>query len=200
MLKVSRLEKIHLVDQVGNSVVTAWTTDMMPVRRSWLFAAAQQLQVLALEPRLGFQGAHTVSAEVRALVPAPKTELEKLILDGFIYRLCGTVEGRTELPRRGPADIIAAKVKNYLDSNFRNHITYAALSRHFCRNPQYLETRFKTCYRISIRMYLTRLRLETASSQIRAGDKVESAALSVGWTKSTLLRARHRARREVSPV
>lgn len=166
---------------------------MSSLRRNWLFAVAREFQIVALDPRLQANDAPAVVEEILARVPLPGTELERLVLDSLVWRLLRTAERRTQSCQRSLlAEALAVKVKGYLDSNFRARITYADVARRFGRNPQHLETLFKNSFRVSIRHYLTKLRLEAVSTQIRHGEKVESAALSVGWTKSTFFRARHR--------
>ena len=161
---------------------------MKLVRRNWLIAVARQFQVAALDFA-------TVRDPARLMglvgdLPSPQSELERLILDGLLWRCHRaarlSMRPKTTTPVRNHLPI---KVKEYLEDNYSAHVTYAALAHHFGKNPQYIETTFKTTYGISIRNYLTSLRLRAASTHIANGEKVESAALSVGWTKSTYFRA-----------
>jgi AraC-like DNA-binding protein len=166
---------------------------MVPIRRPWLFATARQFQIVALDPRLQPNGAETLIREVLALVPTPGTELEQRVLDGLIWRLHGTAERRRPPCHRAlSVDSLELKVKEYLDANYRKRVTYTDVAKRFGRNPQYIQTQFKACFHLSIRNYLTALRIDAVSAQIRDGEKVESAALSVGWTKRTFFRARQR--------
>jgi AraC-like DNA-binding protein len=172
--------------QIGNNFMTR-------IRREWLFIAARQFQVAAIDPRLETEKVDAVMAEVLAVVPNPITRLEQLILEGFSAQLRRSGTRFAAQSRSGLVSSAAArKIKEFLDINYQSHITYADLSRHFSRNSHHLEKQFKASFHMSIRTYLTIVRVGEVSRQIRNGDKVEAAALSVGWTKSTFYRARRK--------
>lgn len=79
-------------------------------------------------------------------------------------------------------DIIAARVKNYIDSHYDEHFTLEDISREICVSPYYLSHIFKKTTGFSPMHYTTRRRLgEAQSLLIMTSRPITDIALSIGF-------------------
>lgn len=79
-------------------------------------------------------------------------------------------------------DIIAARVKNYIDSHYDEHFTLKDISQEICVSPYYLSHILKKATGFSPMHYATRRRLgEAQSLLIMTGKPITEIALSIGF-------------------
>ena len=89
---------------------------------------------------------------------------------------------QTENHIRSSHDIIAARVKNYIDSHYDEHFTLGDLSREICVSPYYLSHIFKNSTGFSPMHYAIRRRLgEAQSLLIMTNRSITDIALSIGF-------------------
>jgi len=73
-------------------------------------------------------------------------------------------------------------VKNYIVDHLSEEITLTSLAEKFYFSPQYLSKRFKEIYHTTVMNYLTKLRMENASSLLELSElTIQEIAQSVGY-------------------
>ena len=90
--------------------------------------------------------------------------------------------GETKKSDRSTHSIIAARVKNYIDSHYDEHFTLEDLSRDLCISPYYLSKRKKKSTGFSPMHYAIRRRLGEAQSLLIMTDRsITDIALTIGF-------------------
>jgi len=106
-----------------------------------------------------------------------RQERTRPILEAIVRQLRYelTSEEKTTLPKNNQ---LAVRIKNYIEHNFCHAIDCAAVCEALSVNRSYASTVFHATFNMTMKEYLTMLRLETAEVLLASGEdiKVEEAA------------------------
>jgi AraC-like DNA-binding protein len=114
---------------------------------------------------------------------------------GHAYRLIKVID---EIVRMGEADfrkLVAAirkltgvklsgiprSIKDYVDAHYATKLTLDSVSYAFGVDAEDANSSFRQAFQYSIHDYMSHVRTQKAIALIKAGEKVEVAALMVGW-------------------
>jgi AraC-like DNA-binding protein len=87
-----------------------------------------------------------------------------------------------------------------INTHYADAITLQTLSVRIGRQPAYLGRLFREEVGVSLRQYLTRVRLEHAAALVREGVKIEAIALSVGYRSKKNFYLQFRKRYGMTPL
>ena len=79
------------------------------------------------------------------------------------------------------ANILVERMLTLIHTEYPGIITLRSLGRTLGRQPGYLGSLFHTERGMTVREYVTRVRMARAEKLVRAGVKIEAVALSVGY-------------------
>ena len=82
-------------------------------------------------------------------------------------------------PRAGRG--LGARAAAFIDDHYERPLTVAELAASLGRHRTALRVRFRKEIGMTVRQYLTRVRIIQAANMIRQGDKIEAVALLVGY-------------------
>jgi len=101
--------------------------------------------------------------------------------------------------RRGAVSPPIASAVAFLDEHYLEPLTCGDVARTVCRHKGYLAARFRLETGLTMRSYVTRLRMQHASDLVAAGEKIESVMLSVGYRSKRTFYGRFREVFGVTP-
>ena len=115
-------------------------------------------------------------------LPPPVTRLEALVLRGLTVELWEHFE---QLERaRDPASQprLVRDARRYLETHYAEHVTITGMSRSLGCSRAQLTRAFRSSLGVSVREYLTQIRVRHAIHALRSStEKVEAVALMVGY-------------------
>lgn len=97
----------------------------------------------------------------------------------------------TPFPRLRCSPTITAAM-TFLEQHYLEQLTCQDVARIVCRHQGYLAARFRRETGLTIRGYVTWLRIRRAAELVAAGDKIESVMLSVGYRSKRTFYTRFR--------
>jgi AraC-like DNA-binding protein len=76
---------------------------------------------------------------------------------------------------------LTAHVMKLIEQHYADHLTLTKIARMTGRSPLLVRHEFRRAAGMSLREYLTVVRMERAQALLKAGEKVEAVALQVGY-------------------
>jgi AraC-like DNA-binding protein len=163
----------------------------VPIRADWLFRIAQAAQTGVA--RIRFRELTSVDAVRSYLLNSagpPQGPLEEYVLDGLMARAYHALRYAAGQEPAHSQRSLVARAADLLEHRFTERWTIPRLAQELGTNRFSLVTDFKTAVGVGVHQYLLRIRVREANSLIAAGEKIEFAALAVGFSsKSGLYRA-----------
>lgn len=165
------------------------------VRSEWMYRAATVAQGVACRILSNaIDTSECVRAEILHAIDPPLTDVELYVLEGFIARAEREFEiARKRLTPTDTGSTVARRAAAILRERYAERWTLERLARELATNRYDLTRGFKAEFGIGVHRYLVNRRLQAAEDRIRAGEKVEAAALDVGFrSRKTFYDARRR--------
>ncbi len=120
-------------------------------------------------------------AEFRAKKPC-----YHFVLNGYMRLLFAKlIRGLLQDAGSDRPQLLTEEILKYLEENFTEPISAAALANHCFYNPAYLGRVFKTVYGKSIKEYIREKRMEYAVKLLKDGLSVDEIYIRVGYTSKT---------------
>jgi transcriptional regulator GlxA family with amidase domain len=111
----------------------------------------------------------------------------------------GTLNSRTPGEQRTRVSPTIASAVAFLEQHYLEPVTCRDVARTVCRHKGYLAARFRLETGVTMRDYMTVLRIRHASELVAAGEKIESVMLSVGYHSKRTFYTRFRTVFGVTP-
>ncbi len=120
----------------------------------------------------------------------------------FFYDFCALIARHIEKVKKDDDLIVTDLIKNHIDENYhRIYFSVIYISEELGYSISYLERKFKQCYGISIKRYLTNKRIDVAKTMMQQDKniKIKDIAINVGYANPKSFSAIFKKYEKVTP-